>query len=669
MKRARRLLAVCAITPTVLAACGGNSTSAAGGSQLSGSVQLSSVAGATVSVLPVNADGSVGTQALATGATDASGAFSLPMPQQWPVVVSATGGAFTEEATGASAQLGDQPLRAALTAAPSAPLLVSPYSSAVVTAALAAGGINSANIALASSEVADTLGGVDPQTAPDTGTAASGAAVTDNSAMAFALGVESQLRTDGALTPASSVAALSAQIAAGNTLDNCNGGAGDVQSDGTLGAAAPLDCSLPMAARRFLGGTQNQTAVKRISALRRSGSSLVEEAQTASAANSQACTSTTDLLESNRDTIFKKRQDSVQALLARGVTAANWQTFPVATTYDKTFRDKYGPRPANYGAVQAPQMCGDTIGWQRQFVVAAEDYWVDQDINYCHHHLPGWIPPDDATSGTPFFRVAKKSALIGAADVTCSASRSVDGHQIGPTATPLSNEEVQWKGVDCSNFTAWIYNFAGVVGNRLDSAVGQQACSSASPGVLLDINHLNLSDATISLLRPGDLLYITQVGALTAGTDQYELAHVVTWTGKRWNDLQSGADAHYYQLDQRGQAGSRLGADFATYFGGSVTAEELARRNPWMIIDSHYAGPAYRPFVGWYRSSLSNVRRIVGADQIAGDTTLAPYVLKYTTASDGTQTISSPQASLSATNNYRMIFNPTSGVCYRTATN
>ncbi|PNW89157.1 hypothetical protein CF640_37365 [Burkholderia pseudomallei] len=33
-----------------------------------------------------------------------------------------------------------------------------------------------------------------------------------------------------------------------------------------------------------------------------------------------------------------------------------------------------------------------------------------------------------------------------------------------------------------------------------------------------------------------------------------------------------------------------------------------------MIIDSHYAGPGYRPVAGWYRRSLSNVRRIVGAD-------------------------------------------------------
>lgn len=31
-----------------------------------------------------------------------------------------------------------------------------------------------------------------------------------------------------------------------------------------------------------------------------------------------------------------------------------------------------------------------------------------------------------------------------------------------------------------------------------------------------------------------------------------------------------------------------------------------------MIIDSHYAGPAYRPFLGWYAERLSHVRRIVG---------------------------------------------------------
>nr|WP_251031632.1 hypothetical protein [Paraburkholderia strydomiana] len=47
-----------------------------------------------------------------------------------------------------------------------------------------------------------------------------------------------------------------------------------------------------------------------------------------------------------------------------------------------------------------------------------------------------------------------------------------------------------------------------------------------------------------------------------------------------------------------------------------------------MIIDSHYTGRAYRPFVGWYAERLSHVRRIVGADAAATDPHLADHVIK-----------------------------------------
>jgi cbb3-type cytochrome oxidase cytochrome c subunit len=57
-----------------------------------------------------------------------------------------------------------------------------------------------------------------------------------------------------------------------------------------------------------------------------------------------------------------------------------------------------------------------------------------------------------------------------------------------------------------------------------------------------------------------------------------------------------------------------------------------------MIIDSHYAGSAYRPFVDWHRTHLSNVRRIVGAEAARTDPHLADYVIEQQSAAGTTLT-------------------------------
>lgn len=283
--------------------------------------------------------------------------------------------------------------------------------------------------------------------------------------------------------------------------------------------------------------------------------------------------------------------------------------------------------------------------------------------------------------------------------MTCTANRKSDGSQ---SLAALTHDEVNWQGVDCSDFTSWVYDFAGVThdGGNLETGIGTQACSTGDdplvdkqqPGVLLDINQGNIA-SLVDHLRPGDLLYITQTAPLAAGsapsnvTNGYIVSHVITWTGKHFSELRNGPDGSLYDPASAGARGSRLGADIASYLksvtpGQRILPSELGStdKDPWMIIDSHFAGPAYRPFVlptaamkaDWYALSLSHVRRIIDADSARTDPVLAPLIIGQVSTTDGDYgkvvTFSSPQSRASS-GGYKLIYQrPTKNAiptCYR----
>ncbi|SDV46598.1 hypothetical protein [Chitinasiproducens palmae] len=631
-----------------LAACGGSTnqtsqtpTPPPTPATLSGTVQLGAVNGATVSVLPVNADGSIGAGALASTTTDATGAFTLAMPAQWPVVVAATGGTYTDLATGSSNSLAAQTVRAVLTAAPSGTLVVSPYSSAVVQSALAAGGLNTANVASASALIGGFIGGADPQsTVPDYGAsataAADGAAPSTAQLMAFALGAESEFRSLFDPLVTDSVSAIVAEAGQGSSLAACNAGAGNPNASGTLDAPLPASCMMPLAAAQFAVSANNLGPIK--SANYATTDTVRGQVQTPQAADAAACVDPLGLLDANGTSIMSNRANEMQAAIGRGVTVANWKGFPGSN--DKTVFGIYGPPAANYASIATPAACAATpLDFQRAWVVANETYWVDQGINYCHHHVPGWLPPADST----YYRVALLGNHTSGGDssgMTCAATRLIDGSQLAPSVTTKPDDsQIQWQGVDCSNFTAWIYNVSGLTGNQLSGAIGTQACEASQPGVLIDIDAKNVfagsattdealanPAAKLRYLQTGDLLYILSVAPEKSDASKYSLNHVVTWTGKRLSEFANGPDGAKYQIETAGQAGSRLAADFMSYYGKQTPAQVRAY-DPFLIIDSHYAGPAYRPFTGWYHESLSHIRRIVGAERAQQEAALKPLLI------------------------------------------
>jgi cell wall-associated NlpC family hydrolase len=185
-------------------------------------------------------------------------------------------------------------------------------------------------------------------------------------------------------------------------------------------------------------------------------------------------------------------------------------TLPLGPWYQAP-SSSWGPPATTYPAVEAPAGC-DPVAWQRARVVAVARRYLG--LSYRHHHVPAWDPP---------------AALVGP-------------DAAGP-------------GLDCSNFSAWVYNYG--LGVRFTSDVQQQAAGPLAPGRVL---------APDEPYASGDLLFILR-------EDRSQVSHVVIYV-----DDNTVIDSH--------------GA---------------------------YGGITEHPRTGWYQTHLSHARRIVeGSDPILG---------------------------------------------------
>ncbi|MBF0321038.1 MAG: hypothetical protein HQL01_14665 [Nitrospirae bacterium] len=295
----------------------------------------------------------------------------------------------------------------------------------------------------------------------------------------------------------------------------------------------------------------------------------------------------------------------------------NWETTGKAGSW--------GPAPQSLPYVPVPAGCDCTV-WKTQRVLQAVDMYISMGLNYCHHHIPGWTPPDDEGMDNATFRIP---------GVTCTKNRTLNG-------------KIVWQGVDCSDFTSWYYNYAlGVATGYtpLQTAIDTQACEpnltwpaptdpdntnctiDGAPGVALNYNKENFDNIT-SKLQPGDLLYIM------TGNGQDNISHVITWTGVT---VGTGPG----QLPE-----TSLAPDAYSYVG---EGQQLA--GAWVIADSHYAGPAYRPFLGWYRANLSHVRRIINQNNVSTADIIDP--------STSTDFVYTPKTSKNASSCMRKSFTQT----------
>ncbi len=101
-----------------LIGCSGGSGGAASGSAstsvVTGIVSAGPISSATVTAYLLNADGSQGSQ-LATATSDSTGKFSLAMAaQSAPLIIVASGGSYTEEASATTVSMGSAQIRSIL---------------------------------------------------------------------------------------------------------------------------------------------------------------------------------------------------------------------------------------------------------------------------------------------------------------------------------------------------------------------------------------------------------------------------------------------------------------------------------------------------------------------------------------------------------------------------
>ncbi len=129
--------------------------------------------------------------------------------------------------------------------------------------------------------------------------------------------------------------------------------------------------------------------------------------------------------------------------------------------------------------------------WMRQRVIAVALRY--QGYRYQHHHIPDWDPPAD----WPY------------------------------KASPLGRQS---KGVDCSNFTAFVYNVG--LGLKPSGDIKEQAAMTEVPGPgpqrtskVSRIEKPEPHAGFAAALQSGDLLFIK-------GQPGGEVTHVVFWVGK-----------------------------------------------------------------------------------------------------------------------------------------
>lgn len=197
--------------------------------------------------------------------------------------------------------------------------------------------------------------------------------------------------------------------------------------------------------------------------------------------------------ESPYKIVFTFKQEELIGDLLKG-PRGNWKeeaSVPYRDWYDDANQRRWkhwGPA-AKHFSPPTGSLAKDPE-WMRQRVIATGMRFAG--YTYQHHHVPDWEPP---------------------------ASWPKDEKQ----TTPVT------KGVDCSNFTAFVYNMA--LGIKPTGDVHDQAVLTEAPGPgagrSIAVKRIELPERYEDFektLLTGDLLFVK--------SNQGEVSHVVLWVGK-----------------------------------------------------------------------------------------------------------------------------------------
>jgi cell wall-associated NlpC family hydrolase len=206
---------------------------------------------------------------------------------------------------------------------------------------------------------------------------------------------------------------------------------------------------------------------------------------------------------------FSFKEEELIGDLLKG-SRANWKehaSVPYRDWYDSANQVRWSYRGPAAKHFDAPSgLASKSPQWSRERVIATGMRYIG--YSYQHHHVPDWDPPADWPR---------------------------DAEQKTPPG----------KGLDCSNFTAFVYNLA--LGIKPTSDVQDQAAltevAGPGPNRNIPVKRIELPEsfeAFESTLLTGDLLFVKN----TSG----KLSHVVLWVGK----IGTSPDSNPLILDSTG---------------------------------------------------------------------------------------------------------------------
>jgi cell wall-associated NlpC family hydrolase len=174
--------------------------------------------------------------------------------------------------------------------------------------------------------------------------------------------------------------------------------------------------------------------------------------------------------------------------------AGEESTIPQREWYSESVRKRCGGWGVPARKFECPpEVRSKPAEWKRERVVACASRFIGYE--YQHHHVPDWDPPKDWPWNS------------------CCAGK-------------------QGKGVDCSNFSGWNYNWS--LGIHLDTDIHKQAAQATVPSSHGEVRAKVIPrpegdpdqwyDTLCGSLLPGDLLYIMKDG-------KDEVSHVIMWLG------------------------------------------------------------------------------------------------------------------------------------------
>lgn len=299
--------------------------------------------------------------------------------------------------------------------------------------------------------------------------------------------------------------------------------------------------------------------------------------------------------------------------------------------------------------------CATNTEWAQERANASANYWIGQKVNYCHHHAPTWLLPI-LINGESYRNAnncsTSNNIMPGSANYGQLTRWNYGTNGPSPSTWQTNN---MWIGIDCSDYTGFIYNFG--MQTILDTDVAFQAgqyypadppnppewlseltpnqqtpsnshvlLNSISPSSPLGLvcndattdehdslctngggyisvvntsgvyNSNAITASVLEKLKPGDLLYF---GIGPGNSWSPSVIHVMIWTGKK---VVANGDTNPNGVQMQYIAPEEHCPD-------NVWKPQIG---DWVITDSHYQGPDYRIFTScYYGVNLWGVRRII----------------------------------------------------------